>query len=749
MADNAATSTAAARLDVLTRQLTAALALEQGAPAPTVAAAANGNSASAAAIDARAVAATCPRQMAQYLVVSRSAWVLCAHAPSYPSTDAPNSPLKQQPKNKTKQNQQADNPALRAAILAFLGDPLYKPNSHHYLPLLEFRQLTLDRLKKFVGQRFFSVFDYTADPRRFVAALECLSYADYSLAIKAGVHFTLCGGTVAKLGTTKHHQTLLPKIDNLELPGCFAMTELGYGSNVAGIETEARYDVATREFVLHTPRNEASKFWIGGSGQHAKVSAVFAQLYDKDGVNQGVHVFATRLRDDSGMLVKNVRIKDNGAKMGLNGVDNGQIWFDHLRVPHDALLDRYASVDPITGAYSSPLPTPAARFGVTVGGLTTGRVLIAQGAVDAAKIGLCIAVRYSADRPQFGGRPVLTYLTHQRRLVPCVAATYALHLGMGALKVIAFGPEAGAAEAAAGGKEASLKPDPKLVHVLSSGLKAAATWQRVESLQHARECCGGMGVLAENRIGPTRTDTDVDVTFEGDNTVMMQQVARALLEDGGEAAKAAVASLRSPGGSKPVLSSASSPVGLPQVLALARRREAALVATLVSAASSSPAAQAFDDNLDLVVQLGWAHADRFLLENLLSASGELASAGAACGIPPFATRMAKAASLAYAPPAPESLRPALRAAALVFGATRAERALDHHLANGAVAAGGQGGQGGAAALRAAVNAQVRELAGGGAAGSAPILALVNGFGIPDHLLAAPIAFDWRQIGAGF
>lgn len=714
MADNAATSTAAARLDVLTRQLTAALALEQGAAASSAVAAGAGNSAAAAAaIDARAVAATCPRQMAQYLV--------------------------------------ADNPALRSAILAFLSDPLYKPNSHHYLPLMEFRQLTLDRLKKFVGQRFFSVFDYTADPRRFVAALECLSYADYSLAIKAGVHFTLCGGTVAKLGTHKHHQTLLPKIDNLELPGCFAMTELGYGSNVAGIETEARYDAATREFVLHTPRNEASKFWIGGSGQHAKVSAVFAQLYDKDGVNQGVHVFATRLRDDDGMLMKNVRIKDNGAKMGLNGVDNGQIWFDHLRVPHDALLDRFASVDPVTGAYSSPLPTPAARFGVTVGGLTTGRVLIAQGAVDAAKIGLCIAVRYSADRPQFGGRPVLTYLTHQRRLVPCVAATYALHLGMGALKVIAFGPEAGAGGAAeaAGGKAAAplVKPDPKLVHVLSSGLKAAATWQRVESLQHARECCGGMGVLAENRIGPTRTDTDVDVTFEGDNTVMMQQVARALLEDGGEAAKAAGASLRSPGGSKAVLSSASCAVGLPQVLALARRREAALVAALVSAASSSSPAQAFDDNLDLVVQLGWAHADRFLLENLLSASGELSAACAACGVPPFATRMAKAASLAYAPPAPEALRPALRAAALVFGARSAERALDHHLANGAVAAG-QGG-GGAAALRAAVNAQVRELAGGGAAGSAPILALVNGFGIPDHLLAAPIAFDWRQIGAGF
>jgi hypothetical protein len=35
-----------------------------------------------------------------------------------------------------------------------------------------------------------------------------------------------------------------------------------------------------------------------------------------------------------------------------------------------------------------------------------------------------------------------------------------------------------------------------------------------------------MGFLAANKIGPMKTDMDVDVTFEGDNTVMMQQVGR-------------------------------------------------------------------------------------------------------------------------------------------------------------------------------------------------------------------------------
>ena len=70
--------------------------------------------------------------------------------------------------------------------------------------------------------------------------------------------------------------------------------------------------------------------------------------------------------------------------------------------------------------------------------------------------------------------------------------------------------------------------DGKQIHVISSGLKAGATWHRVEILQACRECCGGQGFLAANKIGPMKNDMDVDVTFEGDNTVMMQQVRRML-----------------------------------------------------------------------------------------------------------------------------------------------------------------------------------------------------------------------------
>ncbi|DBB08163.1 TPA: hypothetical protein ACH3X3_008350 [Trebouxia sp. C0006] len=319
-----------------------------------------------------------------------------------------------------------DNIELRDRILEFLKDDIFKPN--HYLSLLEFRQLTLERLQKFVAQQYFITKDYIDDPLKFQACLATIGFADYSLCIKAGVHFTLCGGTIAKLGTEKHHTKLLPLLDDLTLPGCFGMTELGHGSNVMGIQTQATYDKASDCFIINTPDDTASKFWIGGAGQHGKVCTVFAQL-TVDGKWQGPHVFVVRIRDNNSQLTPGVKILDNGPKMGLNGVDNGQIWFDHVKVPRDALLDKYASVS-AEGVYSSSIKSVAQRFGVTVGGLTTGRLLIAQGAVDACKVGTAIAIRYSCKRPQFGEKMIMEYITQQRRLLPGLATTYAMQVSM-------------------------------------------------------------------------------------------------------------------------------------------------------------------------------------------------------------------------------------------------------------------------------------------------------------------------------
>ena len=224
----------------------------------------------------------------------------------------------------------------------------------------------------------------------FMAAFETLGFHDISLVIKFGVQFGLWGGSVLRLGTDYHHRKYLPDTATLALPGCFAMTEIGHGSNVRDIETTATYDPQTGEFDLHSPTFTSGKNYIGNAGLHGKIATVFAQLRT-GGESHGVHAFVVPIRDDAGRPLPGVRLEDNGEKLGLNGVDNGRVWFDHVRVPRAEMLDRFAQVA-ADGGYTSSIKNPAARFFTTLGTLVAGRISVGHSAVSIAKCGLAIAV---------------------------------------------------------------------------------------------------------------------------------------------------------------------------------------------------------------------------------------------------------------------------------------------------------------------------------------------------------------------
>ncbi len=356
------------------------------------------------------------------------------------------------------------------------------------------------------------------DRGQFVTTFEMLSYFDLSLVVKVGVQFGLFGGAIAGLGTAKHH-ALLPAVTRCELLGCFAMTERAHGSNVRELQTTARYDPATREFVLHSPSLSAGKEWIGNAALHAHVAVVFAQL-ETGGERHGVHAFLLPIRDGHGQILPRVRIEDCGEKMGLNGVDNGRLWFDAVRVPREALLDRFGQVAE-DGTYTSSIPSPGKRFFTMLGTLVGGRISVAGGALAASKVGLSIALTYAAHRRQFanGEGPeqlLIHYLSHQRRLIPRLAAAYAFSFAQNEL----------VARFSAMNDDETRGRD---VEKLAAGVKALGTWQAIDTLQQCRECCGGQGYLTSNRIDALRTDTDVFTTFEGDNTVLLQLVAKELL----------------------------------------------------------------------------------------------------------------------------------------------------------------------------------------------------------------------------
>jgi acyl-CoA oxidase len=314
---------------------------------------------------------------------------------------------------------------------------------------------------------------------------------------------------------------------SFELPGCFAMTETAHGSDVQGLETTATFDPGSDELVVHTPREAAGKDYIGNAAAHGRMAAVFAQLVT-GGESRGVHCVLVPIRDDAGQPCPGVRIADCGHKLGLNGVDNGRLWFDHVRVPRDNLLDRFATIAS-DGTYSSPIESPTRRFFTMLGTLVQGRVSVGGAAIGAAKKALAIAVRYGERRTQFKTSDadpaevvLLDYRMHQRRLLIPLAHTYALHCAQADLREelhrVFSDPGVGQAER-------------QEVESRAAGLKALATWHALDTVQTCREACGGAGYLSENRLGALRADLDVFTTFEGDNTVLLQLVAKTLLTD--------------------------------------------------------------------------------------------------------------------------------------------------------------------------------------------------------------------------
>ncbi|KAI5079515.1 hypothetical protein GOP47_0004994 [Adiantum capillus-veneris] len=405
-------------------------------------------------------------------------------------------------------------------ILKHIGGDIFLGADYNQ-PMEAQRSITMDRIHFLLRKGVFRGW-LTNDDLQFAfersAVHESLGTFDHSLGIKLGVHFHLWGGAVKYLGTERHHRKWLQATEDYVVKGCFAMTELGHGSNVRGIETVTTYDTSTQEFVVNTPCESAQKYWIGGAANDATHAVVFSQLHI-NGRKEGVHAFIVQIRDGKGQVCQGVKIADCGHKIGLNGVDNGRIWFDNVRVPRENLLNSVADVT-ANGEYVSSIKDPEQRFGAFMAPLTFGRVTIATSAVYMAKIGLATAIRYALTRRAFSPSPdvpevlLLDYPSHQHRLIPLLAKTYAASFAANQLKKIYVN---------------RTPADAKTIHVLSSGYKAMFSWHNVKTLQECREACGGQGLKSENRIGQLKAEYDVQLTFEGDNNVLMQQVSKALI----------------------------------------------------------------------------------------------------------------------------------------------------------------------------------------------------------------------------
>ncbi|MCW5516255.1 acyl-CoA dehydrogenase [Muriicola sp. Z0-33] len=408
------------------------------------------------------------------------------------------------------------------AFRSFTGDAIFNWEINRDKSV--YREKILEQLKS-LAQKGYGAMAYpkeyggTDNINIYGAIFENLIYVDGSLAVKFGVQFGLFGGSIQKLGTKAHHDKYLKSAADAKLLGCFAMTETRHGSNVRGIKTTATYDKETDSLIINTPGINDNKEYIGNA-LHSTIASVFAQLI-VDGKNHGVHAVLVPLRNKKHQLLPGITIEDNGYKLGLNGVDNGKIWFRQVSVPRENLLNKYGEIRD-DGSYFSNIKNPNKRFFTMLGTLVGGRICVAKGALSGAKMSLAIAVNYALERRQFNDSIkvqedlIMDYPSHQLRLTPAIASCYVYQVALDQLME---------------DYSNDTNSDKRKIETQVAGLKSVITNFSNATIQECREACGGKGYLLENRIADLKGDVDIFTTFEGDNTVLMQLAAKGILSD--------------------------------------------------------------------------------------------------------------------------------------------------------------------------------------------------------------------------
>lgn len=370
--------------------------------------------------------------------------------------------------------------------------------------------------------------DFQKNTNKYYFSAEILFFFDQAMGIRLGVDFELSLTSLVKFGTEKH-LPLIKRLFSLEDFGCFALTELGHGSNARSIQTTAEYDIEAKEFIINTPSNSALKFWIGSAYKISSISIVFAQLIIQN-KEHGIHAFIVPIRDKIAdtKLKPGVRIGDCGPKIGLNNIDNGFIHFNNVRIPRENLLDRISQVSE-EGNFTSNMKGNLEHFGFLLGSiLNRSRIFLCSRVTMNLLSSLTIACRFSMMRRQFGTNnlkqetAIIDYQNTQYRLMPYLAGAITMRLVNLSLYELWENNKLMLMD-----YKNSLAPE---IHALISTIKTISSWFSRKGIQECRDLCGAFGYSGYSRLPQIYNDNDINTTWEGDNNVLLQQTAKFLFE---------------------------------------------------------------------------------------------------------------------------------------------------------------------------------------------------------------------------
>ncbi|XP_045540612.1 probable peroxisomal acyl-coenzyme A oxidase 1 [Papilio machaon] len=336
------------------------------------------------------------------------------------------------------------------------------------------------------------------------------------------LHYVMFIPTLMGQATVEQQAYWIGRAFNLSIIGTYAQTELGHGTFIRGLETTATYDAAAKQFVLHSPTLTAYKWWPGGLAHTANYCVVMAQLYTQ-GKCHGIHPFIVQLRDEeTHMPLPGIKVGEIGAKLGMNGTNNGFLGFDNVRIPRDHMLMKNSKVLE-DGTY---VKAPSSKL--TYGTMMFVRVMLVHDVCNYMAKAVTIATRYSAVRRQSQLRPnepepqILEYVTQQHKLLIGISSVHAFRLCAAWLWDMYNNVTA---ELETGDMERL----PEL-HALSCCLKAITTSDAAACVERCRLACGGHGYMLSSNLPLTYGLVTAACTYEGENTVMLLQTARYLVK---------------------------------------------------------------------------------------------------------------------------------------------------------------------------------------------------------------------------
>ncbi|SGZ49103.1 CIC11C00000003948 [Sungouiella intermedia] len=421
----------------------------------------------------------------------------------------------------------------RGFMSQFERDPILAASPKDYdASKPEHRQITIQKIDRL--SRYIEVDTFDALERR----MNLLSVFDPSFHTRLGVHLGLFLGCVRGNGTPEQMQYWLLTKEAAyvkHIYGCFGMTELAHGSNVAGLQTTATYDEENEQFIINTPNLGATKWWIGGAAHSATHCSVYARLIVK-GKDYGVKTFIVPLRDSDHNLMPGIAIGDIGAKMGRDGIDNGWIQFSNVKIPRYFMLQKYCKVSADGEVTEPPLNQ------LSYSALLLGRVTMVKDAFRWAARVVTIAIRYGVGRTQFKAAlakesdpesQLLNYPLHQRRLIPLLAMTYAFSNGANVLQETLTTTMDELDKAVAADDKSKLDAsveEMKSLFIASGSLKSTCTWLTLNTIDQCRQACGGHGYSAYSGFGKAFNDFAVQCTWEGDNNILGMSVGKQLLK---------------------------------------------------------------------------------------------------------------------------------------------------------------------------------------------------------------------------